>query len=149
VRRFDPTLPSSNLRADDIGDVWDCATASMHETAPFLCAATALPHRAKILTTLPLRYGGLGFPDYNFIRTHAATASCELTFAIANFFETFGYPPSRAEPDTEGRLADHQASCSLVPVFLFDCVEWSGAFVKRCVSDGGAGAVLPVVFHDQ
>jgi reverse transcriptase-like protein len=83
------------LDSDHLDEQWTRATAALQESARTLSAVPFLDEAARVLTTLPIRLGGLGFPDYGFIQPHARVASQELAQEFSNFLEVFQYPPTR------------------------------------------------------
>lgn len=84
-----------SLESADLDDQWQRATAAVQEAARTLAAVPFLDEAARVVVTLPIRLGGLGLPDYSFIRPHARAASQELAAEFATFLEAFQYPPTR------------------------------------------------------
>jgi hypothetical protein len=62
-------------------------------------AEPTLDHCARILVTLPLKFGGIGIPNYTGSVPHARRASRELCDAIAQHMELFRERPSSSDKE--------------------------------------------------
>jgi hypothetical protein len=81
-----------------------------------------LTETARILATLPLKYGGLGLPDYLGQQPHARRASRDLYEAVEHHIETFKERPTKADksmlldasppPDRDQYIQEQVEGCS-------------------------------------